>query len=101
MDFIEHLPISEGFTAILVVVDCFTKQSIFIPTYDTITSTQLAELFIVHVFSKHGVPSHVNPFRYNIPENQALPIYYIDWDPDLTAGQPLFIILTENQGVAA
>ena len=41
-----------------------------------------------------------NPFSYNIPENQALPIYYIDWDPDLTAGRPLFIILTENQGVA-
>ena len=59
MDFIEHLPISKGFTAILVVVDHFIKQSIFIPTYDTITSTQLAELFLVHVFSKHGVPSHV------------------------------------------
>ena len=59
MDFIEHLLTSEGFTAILVVVDHFTKQSIFIPTYDTITSAQLAELFVVHVFSKHGVPSHV------------------------------------------
>ena len=40
-------------------------------------------------------------YGYNIPENQALPIYYLDWDPDLTAGRPLFIILTENQGVAA
>ena len=59
MDFIEHLLTSEGFTAILVVVDHFTKQSIFIPTYDTFTSAQLAELFIVHVFSKHGVPSHI------------------------------------------
>ena len=59
MDFIEHLPTSKGFTSILVVVDCFTKQSIFIPTYDTITSAQLAKLFVVHVFSKHGVPSHV------------------------------------------
>ena len=59
MDFIEHLLTSEGFTSILVVVDCFTKQSIFIPTYDTITSAQLAELFVVHVFSKHSVPSHI------------------------------------------
>ena len=50
MAFIEHLPTSEGFTSILVVVDRFTKQSIFIPTYDTITSAQLAELFVVHVF---------------------------------------------------
>ena len=59
MGFIEHLPDSEGFTAILVVVDHFTKQSIFIPTHDTITSAQIAELFFIHVFSKHGVPSHV------------------------------------------
>ena len=46
MDFIKHLPVSEGFTAILVVVDRFTKQSIFIPTHDTITSAQLAELIL-------------------------------------------------------
>jgi hypothetical protein len=38
MDFIEQLPDSEGFTAILVVVDRFTKQALFIPTHDTITS---------------------------------------------------------------
>jgi protoheme ferro-lyase len=59
MDFIEQLPDSKGFTAILVVVDHFTKQALFIPTHDTITSAQLAELFIIYVFSKHGVPSHV------------------------------------------
>jgi hypothetical protein len=59
MDFIEQLPDSKGFIAILVVVDCFTKQALFIPTHDTITSAQLAELFIVHVFSKHGVLSHI------------------------------------------
>jgi len=59
MDFIEHLPTSEGFTAILVVVDRFSKQAIFIPTHDTVTSAQLAELFVIHVFSKHGIPSHI------------------------------------------
>jgi hypothetical protein len=59
MDFIEQLPNSKGFTAILVVVDRFTKQALFIPTHDTITFTQLAELLIIHVFSKHGVLSHV------------------------------------------
>ena len=60
MDFIEQLLDSKEFTAILVVVvDRFTKQALFIPTHNTITSAQLAELFIIHVFSKHGVPSHV------------------------------------------
>ena len=58
MDFIEHLPPSLGFTSILVIVDRLSKQGIFIPTYDTITSAQLAELFVIHVFSKHGVPAH-------------------------------------------
>ena len=59
MDFIEQLPKSSGYTAILVVVDRLTKQAIFIPTHDTITSADLAKLFVLHVFSKHGVPSHV------------------------------------------
>jgi len=59
MDFIEQLPSSKGFTAILVIVDQVSKQAIFIPTYNTITSMQLAQLFVLHVFSKHGVPSHV------------------------------------------
>jgi hypothetical protein len=64
MDFIEQLPGSLGFTAVLVVVCRLTKQSIFIPTYNMIiynmiTSANLANLFVLHVFSKHGVPSHV------------------------------------------
>jgi hypothetical protein len=63
MDFIEQLPSSSGFTAILVVVDRLSKQCIFIPTHDTITSPELAKLFLLHVFSKHGVPSHVTSDR--------------------------------------
>jgi IS30 family transposase len=59
MDFIEHLPESDGHTAILVIVDRLSKQGIFIPTVDEITAPQLAQLFVIHVFSKHGVPSHV------------------------------------------
>jgi len=58
MDFIEQLPGSTGFTAILVIVDRLSKQAIFIPTH-TITSPELAKLFLLHVFSKHGVPTHV------------------------------------------
>jgi len=59
MDFIEHLPESEGHTALLVIVDRLSKQGIFIPTVDEITAPELARLFVIHVFSKHGVPSHV------------------------------------------
>lgn len=56
MDFIDQLPESKGFDSILVVVDRLTKMAIFIPTYTTINSEQLAVLFIHHVFSKHGLP---------------------------------------------
>ena len=59
MDFIEQLPMSEGFTAILVVVDRLTKQSLFIPTHNTIDSPQLTRLFLTHVFVKHGTPGHI------------------------------------------
>src|ERR1700720_434001 len=58
-----RLPSSSGYTSILVVVDRLTKQVIFIPTHDTITSQELAQLFVIHVFSKHGIPSHVTSDR--------------------------------------
>ena len=48
-----------GFYNILVIMDRLSKQSIFILTHDTITSAELAKLFVIHVFSKHRVPSHV------------------------------------------
>jgi len=59
MDFIEKLPFSSSFDTILVIVDRLSKQAIFIPTHNTITSAELARLFVTHVFSKYGVPSHV------------------------------------------
>src|SRR5260370_18702082 len=59
MDSIEQLPASEGFTAILVIGDRLTKQSLFIPTHDMVDTPQLAQLFLTHVFSKHGTLGHV------------------------------------------
>src|SRR6266481_4555622 len=63
MDFIEKLPPSSGYTSILVIVDRLSKQSLFILMHNTITSSNLAQLFVLHVFSKHGVPSHVTSDR--------------------------------------
>ncbi|MBW0530510.1 hypothetical protein O181_070225 [Austropuccinia psidii MF-1] len=56
MDFITQFPLSNNFDSILVVVDRFSKMAIFIPTYGTITALELAQIFISHVFSKHGLP---------------------------------------------
>jgi len=63
MDFIEKLPSSSGFDTILVIVDWLNKQVIFIPAHDTITFADLARLFVLHMFSKHGVPSYVTSDR--------------------------------------
>jgi len=63
MDFIEKLPSSSSFDTILVIVDRLSKQAIFIPTHNTITSTELAHLFVTYVFSKHRVLSHVTSDR--------------------------------------
>ena len=63
MDFIKKLPMSNGSDTILVIINHLTKQSIFIPTVNTITSPMLAKLFVLHVFSKHGVPSHITSNR--------------------------------------
>ena len=59
MNFIKKLLSSSGFDTILVIVDRLTKQVIFIFVHDTITSMDLAHLFVLHVFSKHGISSHV------------------------------------------
>jgi len=63
MDFIEKLLLSSRFDIILVIVNQLTKQAIFIPAHDTIMSMDLAYLFILHVLSKYGVPSHVTSNR--------------------------------------
>ena len=59
MDFIEKLPMFNSSNMILVIIDRLTKQLIFILTIDTILSPMLAKLFVLHVFSKHGVPLHI------------------------------------------
>jgi len=63
MDFIEKLLLSSRFDTILVIVNQLTKQVIFISAHDTITSVDLARLFILHMFFKHSVPSHVTSNR--------------------------------------
>ena len=63
MDFIKKLPMSDGSNTIPVIINHLTKQLIFILTVNTIMSPMLAKLFVLHIFSKHGVPSHVTSDR--------------------------------------
>ena len=59
MDFIEQLPEFQGFTDISVVVDCLTKQAIFISTKRLINTAKLAKVFIRDIFFKHGTLAHI------------------------------------------
>ncbi|MBW0500211.1 hypothetical protein O181_039926 [Austropuccinia psidii MF-1] len=57
IDFITQLPLSNSFASILVIADRFSKIVVFIPTMSSITSLDLAHLFINNIFSKHGLLS--------------------------------------------
>ncbi|MBW0564474.1 hypothetical protein O181_104189 [Austropuccinia psidii MF-1] len=59
MDFITKFPLSNSFDSILVIVDRFSKMAVLNPTMSSITSLDLAHLFIKNIFSKHGLPSSI------------------------------------------
>lgn len=56
VDCITDLPASHGKTALLVVVDRFSKQAHFIPTVKELTSEMMASLLIDGVIKYHGIP---------------------------------------------
>ena len=57
MDFIVELPLSNGFDAIYVCVDRFTKMAHFCPTTIQVTAEETARLYLRHVFKHHGLPT--------------------------------------------
>lgn len=59
MDHIDQLPLSRGCDAILVVVNRFSKQAVFVPTTTKATSKDLAYKYRTRIFSQHGVPSNI------------------------------------------
>jgi hypothetical protein len=56
MDFIEGLPTSQRFNAILVVVDKFTKYGHFVPLAHPFTALQVAQTYMDHIYRLHGLP---------------------------------------------
>lgn len=60
MDFITNLTVTpEGYDSIWVVSDALSKRAHFIPTTTTVTSQQLAKLYIQEVFRLHGLPTEI------------------------------------------
>ena len=55
-DLIVALPESDSFNAIFTVVDRFSKMVHFIPTISKATASDVANLFVTHVWKLHGLP---------------------------------------------
>ena len=56
VDFITDLPLSNGYDLILVIVDHFSKEVEFIPCNKTVTTLEMAKLYLFHVWKDHGLP---------------------------------------------
>jgi len=54
-DFITKLPLAQGYDAILVVCDCFSKMAHFIATMEKTSAEGLAKLFQDHVWKLYGL----------------------------------------------
>ena len=63
MDFIGELPESEGFNAILVITDRFTKMQGYIPALTTWTASDVANAYICHIWKHYGLPKHIRSDR--------------------------------------
>lgn len=60
MDFISHLPSTErGYNATITIVDRFSRRIHFIPSKDTDTAADFAQLFFKEIFRLHGLPDSV------------------------------------------
>src|SRR4051812_35427627 len=64
MDFVTGFPRSrKGHDAIFVVIDCFSKVSHFLPVKETITASQLADLYVSQIVSLHGIPLEISSYH--------------------------------------
>jgi len=59
MDFVTGLPWSQGYDAILVVVDRLTKMRHLIPCLTSTSAEDLANLFLENVWRLHGLPDGI------------------------------------------
>jgi ribonuclease HI len=67
MDFVTGFPRSQkGHDAIFVVIDRFSKVAHFLPIKETISASQLADLYVSRIVSLHGIPLEISSDRGSI-----------------------------------
>ena len=59
IDWITGLPESDGYDAILTIVDRFTKMAVFVPCQSTMDAAEMAEVLYREVFLRFGTPTGV------------------------------------------
>jgi IS30 family transposase len=75
-DMIVGLPPDSGKDAILVVVDLFSKYGIMIPCSSKVTAKDIAELFLEHVWKRHGFPEKTISDRGPVFNNKYIKALY-------------------------
>ena len=58
INFVVDLPSSNGFTNIIVVVDCLIKMQYMI-SMDSINTISVAECFVRYIFKLHRLPNSI------------------------------------------
>lgn len=59
LDLIGPLPISENYNAVMVVIDRLSKMRHFVACHTTMTSLDLANLFVKDIWRLHGLPDDI------------------------------------------
>jgi hypothetical protein len=56
LDYLTHLPESNGFNIVLIVVDHLIRMAHFLPCTETVTAEETATLLLHRVYRLHGLP---------------------------------------------
>jgi hypothetical protein len=59
MDFVGPLPSSNGYKHIMVIMDRFSAAIILVPLKDTFSARDVADVFLVHVYARYGLPKSI------------------------------------------
>ncbi|KAF8684327.1 hypothetical protein RHS04_01435 [Rhizoctonia solani] len=75
-DMIVDLPKDGNDDSILVIIDSFTKYGIFVKCSKKLKAPKLAELFLEHVWKRHGMPEKTISDRGRVFNNKFLQALY-------------------------
>src|ERR1041385_1130019 len=67
--------------AIFVVVDRLSKVAHFLPVCESITASQLADLYVFRIVSLHGVPLGINSDRGSLFTSDFGKVFKMLWEP--------------------